>query len=80
MWCADLTGCGGTKGGMECGNCLSGLDHCHGTLVVHETGDVECTEVCAGVDEARHRLSVTCADLHGGCSCLVVVEELARAC
>ncbi|HET6500968.1 MAG TPA: hypothetical protein VFG87_09430 [Amycolatopsis sp.] len=58
---------------MDCRSCLSGLDHCHGTLVVHENGDPECTAPCADIDEARHRLLVTCAELDGGCRCAVEV-------
>lgn len=65
---------------MDCRTCLSGLDHCHGTLVLHESGDVDCTETCPDPDPARHRLSLDCADLDGGCDCTVdLAPELARA-
>jgi len=64
---------------MECRSCVDGFDHCHGTLVSHENGEVECTEPCADFDDARHGLSITCAEIDGGCACLVVVEEFARA-
>jgi hypothetical protein len=59
---------------------LSGLDHCHGTLVVHENGDVACTETCADLDPARHRLDLDCAGVDGGCSCAAgLTPELVRA-
>jgi hypothetical protein len=65
---------------MDCRSCLSGLDHCHGTLVVHEIGDVDCTETCADLDPVRHRLQLNCADIDGGCPCTVgEVSELVRA-
>lgn len=53
---------------MDCRSCLSGLDHCHGTLVTHENGDVDCTEACTDLDPARHRLHLGCAELDG-CPC-----------
>jgi hypothetical protein len=53
-------------------------------LVVHENGDLECTlectQPCADLDEARHRLLLSCAEIDGGCRCAVEVSagELAR--
>lgn len=64
---------------MECRSCLSGVDHCHGTLVLHENGDVDCTEVCYDLGAVRHRLSISCAEIDGGCACVVVAGEYARA-
>jgi len=64
---------------MECRSCARELDHCHGTLVVHENGEVGCTGECANLDAARHALSITCADIDGGCACTPVVHELAYA-
>lgn len=49
--------------------CAEELDHCHGTLVLHADGSIECDDQarCAA-DEARHELWVACDEL--GCGCL----------
>ncbi|MGK3201649.1 hypothetical protein [Amycolatopsis sp. MEPSY49] len=56
---------------MECASCDVGIDHCHGTLVVHpEGGFTECTDVaCSDGDRVRHGLIVDCQALGGGCGC-----------
>ena len=48
--------------------CDAVLDHCHGTLVLHADGTLECEhqDEC-GADESRHELSVTCDELRCGC-------------
>ncbi len=63
---------------MDCASCIAGLDHCHGTLVVHpEGGFADCTAgECADHDLLRHALIVGCASFGRGCSC-VVTEEMA---
>jgi hypothetical protein len=48
--------------------CGEGLAHCHGTLVLHADGTVECDgESICGADEVQHELWVACDEL--GCSC-----------
>lgn len=48
--------------------CGNDLDHCHGTLVLHADGTVECDEhATCEADEARHELWVTCDELRCGC-------------
>lgn len=42
----------------ECQDCVTGLDHCHGTLIEHPWGEVVCTEGCDLLDELRHELRV----------------------
>ncbi|HKS47289.1 MAG TPA: hypothetical protein VJT49_19690 [Amycolatopsis sp.] len=65
---------------MDCRSCASGLDHCHGTLVLHESGVVDCTEACSDLDQVRHSLRMTCAEIEGGCRCVAeFTEEFARA-
>jgi hypothetical protein len=60
---------------MECASCITDLDHCHGTLVVHPDGLVECTEIaCFDVDSARHPLIIDCEVVDGGCQCTMTVE------
>lgn len=65
---------------MNCAACTSGIDHCHGTLVVHpEGGFSECTDAeCTGLDRVRHALIIDCQTVQGGCGCVEgVVEESA---
>lgn len=51
-----------------CAECLLGFDHCHGTLLVHVDGRVECTEAeCADIDHVRHELVLDCAGTLPGC-------------
>ncbi len=56
---------------MECAFCAGGLDHCHGTLVVHlDGGFAECSEDgCVDVGSTRHALTIDCSAVDGGCSC-----------
>lgn len=67
---------------MECISCSAGLDHCHGTLVLHTDDVVECTEPgCRDYDRIRHTLTLTCDEIPGGCHCTadLVIEEYAHA-
>lgn len=61
---------------MECAFCTSGIDHCHGTLVVHPDGGfAECThESCADLDRVRHALIIDCHTVDAECSCTLAVE------
>lgn len=53
-----------------CRACLSDLDHCHGTLVVHATTTVECTDPdCFDTSRVRHVLVIDCSELARGCGC-----------
>ncbi|WP_442789900.1 hypothetical protein [Nocardia sp. CDC160] len=55
---------------IECALCESALDHCHGTLIVHAAGSVDCTESdCFDTARARHVFVADCADVAGGCAC-----------
>lgn len=48
--------------------CSDPLDHCHGTLVRHADGTVECTDLtCVVLTADRHDLVLACVD--AGCSC-----------
>ncbi|MVU79597.1 hypothetical protein GPX89_20405 [Nocardia sp. ET3-3] len=59
--------------------CESALDHCHGTLIVHAAGSVECTESdCFDTGRARHLFVADCADVAGGCSCVGAAMETGR--
>lgn len=52
----------------ECAGCVSSLDHCHGTLVVHVDGGAECTDPsCDDTDQLRHDLAVDCPSTVIGC-------------
>ena len=56
---------------MECASCGAGIDHCHGTLVVHpEGGFAECMDpACPDTDRVRHGLIVDCHAVGSGCDC-----------
>jgi hypothetical protein len=48
--------------------CDAVLDHCHGTLVLHADGTLECEHQAAcGADESQHELWVSCDELRCGC-------------
>ncbi|WP_020669833.1 hypothetical protein [Amycolatopsis nigrescens] len=56
---------------MTCASCVDALDHCHGTLVVHPDGMVECSELeCADTEQLRHELIIECHTVDGGCGCV----------
>jgi hypothetical protein len=51
----------------DCGEQLT--EHCHGTLIRHADGSVECTDLqCRVLDAGRHELVVVCA-LEIDCPC-----------
>jgi hypothetical protein len=51
-----------------CIECSGDADHCHGTLVRHADGGVECTDLtCVVLTSDRHGLVLACVDT--GCSC-----------
>ncbi|WP_132878014.1 hypothetical protein [Tamaricihabitans halophyticus] len=53
-----------------CRDCAADLDHCHGTLLTHQDGPVQCTDAaCRDDDPARHRLQAGCAEL-AYCECV----------
>lgn len=54
----------------RCPDCRDGLDHCHGTLIVHHDLVVECTDAaCTALDEVRHALVIECGDTTPRCGC-----------
>lgn len=53
-----------------CPDCTGELDHCHGALVLHAGGDVECTDRdCADLAVARHELVAACGEVAPVCGC-----------
>ncbi|SDW54907.1 hypothetical protein SAMN05421504_101873 [Amycolatopsis xylanica] len=61
---------------MMCALCAAELDHCHGTLIVHPNGDVECMEPdCTDLDAVRHEFTIDCLTVEGGCPCAVIPAE-----
>ncbi len=60
---------------MSCQSCESGFDHCHGTLVEHVAGFVECTDDCVDVDVVRHALVITCESVERTCGCAVMFTD-----
>ncbi|WP_433564114.1 hypothetical protein ACQP1O_01300 [Nocardia sp. CA-151230] len=62
-----------------CSLCESALDHCHGTLIVHAAGSVECTESdCFDTDRSRHLFVADCSAMAGGCACAAAAAETGR--
>jgi hypothetical protein len=59
----------GSNYGMSgCSDCGLEVDHCHGTLVVHDDRTVDCTEAaCDLPDLLRHAFIVDCVAVVGGC-------------
>jgi hypothetical protein len=52
----------------ECVDCAADFDHCHGTLVAHGDGTLDCTDDgCSLADPIRHSLIIECATVIGGC-------------
>ena len=52
----------------KCPDCGLELDHCHGTLVVHEDRTLECTNpACELPDLLRHAFVIDCLTVSGGC-------------
>ncbi|WP_219414316.1 hypothetical protein [Pseudonocardia nigra] len=53
-----------------CPECERTAEHCHGTLVRHENGTVECTELsCRVLELDRHDLVVECTEVRRTCGC-----------
>ncbi|GAA1251926.1 hypothetical protein GCM10009676_43470 [Prauserella halophila] len=65
---------------MTCSSCEVGIDHCHGTLVEHVSGFVECTDTdCVGFGAERHSLVIDCEAVEGGCGCTAHPQLIAQA-
>ena len=59
-----------TKPQDPCRACSSEVDHCHGTVVIHADGSVDCTEVrCVDVSETRHSYVLACSIALRECGC-----------
>jgi len=65
----------------ECVDCAAALEHCHGTVVLHEDGGTaECTEPgCRDVDPARHALVICCDQFMWECCADLAPVKYARA-
>ena len=71
----------GSKYGMSrCSECGLEVDHCHGTLVVHDDNTVDCTEAaCELPDLLRHAFIVDCIAVLDGCCLVEASAEFAVA-
>ncbi len=60
---------GAMNGAMTsgCRECRAGLDHCHGTVIVHTLRWSECTEQDCVTPEVVHAFTIDCEAV--GCSC-----------
>ncbi len=64
----------------SCPDCGLGIDHCHGTLVVHSDRSLDCTDAsCDLPDLLRHAFVVDCIAVLGGCCAADLPVELAAA-
>ncbi|MBB3662367.1 MULTISPECIES: hypothetical protein [Prauserella salsuginis group] len=64
---------------MTCSSCEAGIDHCHGTLVEHVSGFVECTDMaCLSFGADRHSLVIDCEAVEGGCGCAAHLHLLGQ--
>jgi hypothetical protein len=77
----DLDGAGWYQRLMSrCPDCGTELDHCHGTLIAHSDGTLDCTDAaCLVADPMRHTLIIDCAAVLGGCCDEPRTEDFARA-
>jgi hypothetical protein len=58
----------------ECSLCDQGIEHCHGTLVLHVDSSVECTDpLCEDLVVETHELLLECHQAGNGCECAAVV-------
>ena len=54
---------------QHCHDCHRGLEHCHGTLVLHADHTAECDEQArCGAAEDAHLWWVACTELGCGCT------------
>ncbi|WP_088281917.1 hypothetical protein [Kineosporia sp. A_224] len=51
----------------SCRRCTTDLVHCHGTLVRHSGGDVECSDPGCEGRVAVHDFVIRCGDVESGC-------------
>jgi hypothetical protein len=72
---------GGINDGMSsCSDCDLDVDHCHGTLVIHDDRKVDCTDVaCDFPDLLRHAFIVNCSAVRGGCCTTDLLIQWAEA-
>jgi hypothetical protein len=61
-----------------CGDCLAGLEHCHGTIIRHWLHRSECTEEgCTSPELFPHTFVVDCDAV--GCDCAHIETPAALA-
>lgn len=53
----------------QCRECRDGLEHCHGTVIVHARFGAECTESDCDRPELAHTYRIDCDAI--GCACAV---------
>jgi len=54
--------------GQQCRYCRDGLEHCHGTVIIHAQRGAECTaDGCDAPELIEHTLRIDCDAV--GCAC-----------
>jgi len=58
---------------------VEAMDECHGLLVIHDDGTLECLDVdCLDLDPVRHDWRASCEDVPGVCGCRRLAERADR--
>jgi hypothetical protein len=66
----STTGTAAPGGSGSCRPCAEALAHCHGTLVLHADGVLDCVEAVCGADPSLHAWWVPCIELAARCGCV----------
>ena len=59
---------------IQCRECRAGLEHCHGTVIVHLVFGPECTEADCTQPELAHAYRIECDAI--GCRCAVTTAAV----
>lgn len=62
---------------IPCRECRAGLEHCHGTVILHPSHATECTEDGCEQPEVLHVYRIDCEAI--GCQCAAVDAAELRA-
>lgn len=61
---------------LECHACRAGLDHCHGTAIVHPRYGTECTDPDCVEPDVAHAFKLDCDAV--GCQCAMTATAIAQ--
>jgi hypothetical protein len=52
---------------VRCRWCNDDIEHCHESLVMHDSGDAQCIDASCSVPNEAHHMVIACGDF--GCRC-----------